>query len=154
MRFICYNSIFRHSKVTEEIKEDSVHVAPSMNSLAIDRINQAKQMMINFGPIELVYQRESSGFECLKPVNLPELRARLRKIHDLVREAYQASQSTTYALFDHDSNAYCNEISKCKDDNLSWFDKLGFPHASVTAQHGAPPDLSKRVLVLQTAPID
>jgi len=26
--------------------------------------------MINFGPIQLVYQREPSGFECLRPVNL------------------------------------------------------------------------------------
>ena len=104
--------------------------------------------MINFGPIQLVYQREPSGFECLRPVNLKELRARLRTIHDLVSEAYQACQFTTYALFDQDSNAYNNQMSMCKDDNLPWFDKLGDPHVSVTAQHSAPADLAQRVLVL------
>ena len=72
----------------------------------------------------------------------------------MVWEAYQASQFTTYALFDQDSNAYNNQMSICKDDNLPWFDKLGDPHVSVKAQHGAPADLDQRILVLQAAKID
>ena len=48
----------------------SVPAGPKMNALAVERINQVKELMINFGPIQLVYQREPSGFECLRPVNL------------------------------------------------------------------------------------
>ena len=87
-------------------------------------------------------------------MDLSDLQKRLQPIHDLVQKAYQACQATTYALFDHDSNAYNNQMSMCKDDNLPWFNKLGDPHVSVTALHGAPWDLDKYVFTLATAPID
>jgi len=146
--YFCFNNIFRLIKSVEEEKQDSIPQAPSINGLVIERIKEAKEMMINFGTIELVYQRDSSNFQCLKPVNLAALRSRLRKIHDLLKEAYQVSPAETFALFDEDSNAYNNEMSKCKDDNLPWIDKLGFPHVSVTALPGAPKDLSNRVFVV------
>jgi hypothetical protein len=57
-------------------------------------------------------------------------------------------------LFDIDSNAYNNQMSMCKDDNLPWFNKLGDPHVSVTAQYGAPQDLDSQIFTLNTAPID
>ena len=57
-------------------------------------------------------------------------------------------------MFDIDSNAYNNQMSICKDDNLPWFNKIADPHVSVTAQPGAPNDLHTRTFDLHTAPID
>jgi hypothetical protein len=34
-------------------------------------------MMINFGPIKFYYEQEPSGFQCLRPLDVGDLQARL-----------------------------------------------------------------------------
>lgn len=48
-----------------------------MNQIATDCIKKAKEMMINFGPIKLQYDQEPSGFQCLRPLDVYDLQARL-----------------------------------------------------------------------------
>ena len=44
-------------------------------------------------------------------------------------------------MFDADSNAYNNQMSICKNDNLPWIAKLADPHCTVTLQRAAPADV-------------